>query len=408
MVGWTSTAVAGAAALTCRDRLYSYSAVFPEIPEADDSALIQIAARHHRIRNKTFEPMKLDIAEYFDGSLRAHGDFLSAGNIHIVMRMLELAERDGCQTILNGVDGDNIASPGLYRLTELANAGRWREFGRCATAVADIYAGIDNFSARDMFTAWGQPLLRDKAAKGALLEVFWAPLALTMTRCVPFPQSVRLLLSSLLRRSVNRQQWRGIFSRDELNGATLDDIKYSEQIKEDMAHKTLSERSAQIKTLSKASEHYFEYIHSISAKRGIATLFPFMDRELIEFCLAVPAEHKLRHGWTRAFLRHGMGDIYPPQIAWQRRKSNLFGGLDATIRSEYLPAIEAALTTTSDPVWQFFDLEGMRELIDKAKGGNRGAHNKICLVWAVSRCLSLNVDDSSSPVDAMPSEFSSS
>ena len=198
-MAWISTAVAGAAALTCRNRLYSYSAVYPGFPEADDSALIELAARHHRIPNETFDPAELDILEYFDNSLRALGDFHYAGNIHIAMRIQELAQRDGCQTVLNGIDGDNIASHGLYRLIELAVAGQWWEFGRCAKAVAGIFSGYDDFSALDIFTKLGGPVLCEGGAKGALPGILWAPLALAMTCGVPLRHSVRRILSGLLR-----------------------------------------------------------------------------------------------------------------------------------------------------------------------------------------------------------------
>ena len=91
-----------------------------------------------------------------------------------------------------------------------------------------------------------------------------------------------------------------------------------------------------------------------------------------------------------------MGDIYPPEIAWQRRKSNLSGRLHATVRSRCLPAFEDALGAASDPVWQFFSRGGVRELLNKAKGGDKSVLNKIWMVWAVSRCLSLCHDNCSS------------
>jgi asparagine synthase (glutamine-hydrolysing) len=273
------------------------------------------------------------------------------------------------------------------------------EFGRCTAAVASVYAGFNNFRARDIFNAWGLPTLREKAGKGALLEVLWAPLALAMTGGVPLHHSGRRLLSTLLRSSHERP-WQGLFSSDELNQGTLDDIGYHDQLNEiQTAQKPVTERSATVKALKSFSEDYFSSIYSISAKHGISTRFPFMDRKLIEFCLAVPLEHKLRDGWTRAFLRHGMGDVYPPEIAWQRRKSNLSGGLHDTFRERCLPDIERKLGVGGDPIWQFFDPRGIGELINKAKMGSKSSLYKVWVVWAVSRTLSLTPESNYGEMD---------
>ena len=63
-----------------------------------------------------------------------------------------------------------------------------------------------------------------------------------------------------------------------------------------------------------------------------------------------------------------MGNIYPAEIAWQRRKSNLSGRLRAAARDQCLPVIEDTLEIAGDPIWQLFDQQGIRELLNKAKG----------------------------------------
>ena len=391
--GLDSTAIAGAAALSCRDRLHSYSAVFPGIPAADNSALIEIATRHLQIRNETFEPMKLDILTYFDNSLQLHGDFFFVFNIHMMKCMLELAERDNCRTMLNGEDGDTVVSAGTHRLLELAAAGRWWEFGKCAKAVGEIYAGV-GWTSKGLYNALGRPVLCEKAAKGAIFEMFWAPLALSIGCGIPLQHSMRQICSYLLHGPRDAEVKRGIFNHNELNHGTLDAIGYGDQISEMIAPKPISrERDAQTHNFSTGLyETYFEIAHSLSAKHGISTRSPFMDVKLIEFCLAVPAEHKLRNGWTRAFLRHGMGDVYPAEIAWQRKKSNLSGGLNPTIGDRCAPAIEAKLGQPSDAIWQFFEPQRILGLVNKAKTGHQRALEKIWIVRAVSICLSTNQD----------------
>ncbi len=51
--------------------------------------------------------------------------------------------------------------------------------------------------------------------------------------------------------------------------------------------------------------------------------YPFFDKRLIEFCLALPAEQKIHHGWTRMIMRRAMEGILPKEIQWRKGKSNL-------------------------------------------------------------------------------------
>ncbi|MBF0545523.1 MAG: hypothetical protein HQM08_13865 [Candidatus Riflebacteria bacterium] len=48
--------------------------------------------------------------------------------------------------------------------------------------------------------------------------------------------------------------------------------------------------------------------------------FPFANKRLIEFCLALPADMKIRHGWKRYMIRAGMEGILPPEIQWRTSK----------------------------------------------------------------------------------------
>jgi asparagine synthase (glutamine-hydrolysing) len=48
--------------------------------------------------------------------------------------------------------------------------------------------------------------------------------------------------------------------------------------------------------------------------------FPFANKRLIEFCLAVPGNMKIRHGWKRYLIRAGTEGILPPEIQWRKTK----------------------------------------------------------------------------------------
>ena len=53
--------------------------------------------------------------------------------------------------------------------------------------------------------------------------------------------------------------------------------------------------------------------HSLEAR------LPFLDQELVEYILALPADAIIEHGWNRRVLREGLKDVLPP-VVYKRRK----------------------------------------------------------------------------------------
>ena len=60
-----------------------------------------------------------------------------------------------------------------------------------------------------------------------------------------------------------------------------------------------------------------------AAACSIELRHPFMDKRLIEFCLALPPEQKLHQGWSRLIMRRAMANILPTEIQWRSTKANM-------------------------------------------------------------------------------------
>jgi asparagine synthase (glutamine-hydrolysing) len=54
---------------------------------------------------------------------------------------------------------------------------------------------------------------------------------------------------------------------------------------------------------------------------GVEVRDPFLDRRLMEFCLALPASQKIRSGQTRIVARHGLRSVLPPEVSERRGKA---------------------------------------------------------------------------------------
>src|SRR6202034_127333 len=51
--------------------------------------------------------------------------------------------------------------------------------------------------------------------------------------------------------------------------------------------------------------------HKTAVALGVDVRMPFGDRELIEFCIGLPPEQRVRDGWSRFILRCALRDTLP-------------------------------------------------------------------------------------------------
>jgi asparagine synthase (glutamine-hydrolysing) len=101
-----------------------------------------------------------------------------------------------------------------------------------------------------------------------------------------------------------------------------------------------------------------ELADATSAAFGIETRYPFFDSRLVEFCLAIPAEQKLRNGWTRWVMRNAMSGLLPEPVQWRPSKADLspnfhrmlFERDGATIRDVVESSRLESVTEYVDPV----------------------------------------------------------
>ena len=64
------------------------------------------------------------------------------------------------------------------------------------------------------------------------------------------------------------------------------------------------------------------FIDNIGSRRRIEFRHPFFDKRLIELCISVPGDLKLKHGWSRYIVRKSLGNALPSEVKWRRDKNN--------------------------------------------------------------------------------------
>lgn len=197
----------------------------------------------------------------------------------------------GISSVLDGVGGDTTLYYGFYYLRDLARRLRW------ATVLQEAYG-----------------LSRHYCDGGASV------LSLLTSFCVVTPQPLRGLRLS---------QWLGRTGGMPGPASLLTDRVLA---KHDVVSRLYVDRDAP-RRMAHCEAHAYglthptvsaglETIHKLTAAFGIEPRHPFYDRRLVEFCLGLPREQLVAHGWIRPVLRRGLDDILPRAVQARATKSS--------------------------------------------------------------------------------------
>ena len=225
------------------------------------------------------------------------------GNLYIDWGIYHLARQEGVRILLDGFDGDSTISHGLGYLVELATAGRW---GALAREVIPY--------ARALGEPWGH----------VMASWLWAYGLKPRLTHLPAARRAGAALRRLLRHDPRPA-----------------DGRQSALLRPDFLQRTglLERRQAMAACPPRTErEHHYrrltdpglvtvlEVLDHAAAAWGIEVRFPFWDLPLVEFCLSLPAEQKIRRGWTRFVLRQAMEGILPPEVQWRPGKTDHHDG----------------------------------------------------------------------------------
>lgn len=295
--GLDSSAIACTARNLAAEPLHTFSIIFPGLPQEDlnvidersyiDKVLSTGNFKPHFIRGDELSPMR-DVDR-----VHWHLDEANfAPNLYLHWAMYSAAKQNNVRVFLDGLDGDTTVSHGFELLEQMARQLQFKKLRNEASLLAqNLFGGsttrrvLWNYCAKDVAPIW-------------MFQVW------------------RLL--------------RGRFREVRAN-STLVDPQFTRRLKLRRRAKLLtpprSHRTARAyhhKALTFGLYPYaLEMADKASAAFGVEARYPFFDRRLMEFCLALPAEQKLGQGWNRLIFRRAMEGVLPPEIQWRGSKGNL-------------------------------------------------------------------------------------
>lgn len=97
-----------------------------------------------------------------------------------------------------------------------------------------------------------------------------------------------------------------------------------------------------------------------AAAAGVEIRMPFLDIDLLEFCVTVPAAEKWRGGLSRVIIRRALHDVLPPMIATRPDKFDFTDRVRRSLWIDHAALVEHALCDSSGRLARFAEVEDLR------------------------------------------------
>lgn len=291
------TCVADHLLTSSRKPLHTFSAIFPSLDGAalasiDEREFIEAVVAATDVKPHLIHADRLHPLAEWPQILKIMDAPVFSPNLYIHLAMYRKAQDCGVRVLLDGIDGDTVISYGFERLPHMLLTGRLLGF------LSEIQALKNVHGSR-------------KSVVGLALDYGLKPLL----------RPVRDRLATLANRTGGKP-WQAIFPLQP---------DFARRIG---AGDMLTEDSGWLPTINPSLEHrqglnssvfpdLLETTGKLACRCGIEDRYPFFDRRLMEFCIAIPPDQKLRNGWSRWILRQALSDRLPEKIKSRASKARL-------------------------------------------------------------------------------------
>jgi asparagine synthetase B (glutamine-hydrolysing) len=231
----------------------------------------------------------------------------------VTRRLHERSAASGARTLLSGHWGDQVLFSSAY-LIDLFRRLRWRSIGR---------------HSREYRRYFG------KAETRVLLRRF----AVDLVR-YHVPRRIARPLKLVRLRFFDRQRPKPWFAPAFLDSALR--FRYRPAMFGSAFHSAHA-RAVYIEARSKYHVQCMEWNNKVGALHGLDVAFPFLDRDLLAFLMAIPGEVHAHDGVPRVLLREAMRGVLPDPVRARTWKSDFSGFVNSGL-SDDAPVILQALS----------------------------------------------------------------
>lgn len=348
-------------------KLPTFSAVFNEITASDEQDYINAVIDEGGIDPFYVQGDQIGPWTDYQQVLAEQDEPLFACNLHLTRALYKTAQQKSVRVLLDGFDGDQTVSHGVGHLKTLARAGRWLK----------LFQEMQRF-CRNYDHAF-LPLYRSYLYKFGLEPI------LKQTKIIKLTHKLTKLKSSLLPTPTAPPSEQAMPWQIPLNSEfvdQLDILKRYQQLRRQRFGAQPTQRHGHIADITSGLiSSTLEVMDRTAAACQLELRYPFWDKRLVEFCVSLPEEQKMQHGWTRLIIRRAMAGILPPLIQWRCSKGNLGTAFDHTLCKYESPLIREALFNPPNKIPDFIDIVAMRKTFAQFADGQISNSDNTMLIW---------------------------
>ena len=380
-------------------QLHTFSNIYDDVPECDERSYINPILDRGGLIPHYVHPDRIGPLSDWERLLDSEEEpCLFGGNGFLVWGMNQAIQQAGVRIALDGFDGDTTVSHGTGYFAELARQGQWEIFVAEASAISKHF----QTSPANLLRRYGFTYLEELAKNWR-----WIAFATTVYKInqhfnvSPKQLWFRLGLKPILPQSVLKfwRRLRGynpsLNSQNRLiNPSFAERMRFNERFEDLACPESLvfTDREDQWRSFSSGIfTLVLEQVDRSAAAFSIESRHPFMDKRLIEFCMALPSSQKLNQGWSRAILRRAMNEILPESVQWRGGKMDMTPNFLHGLLKLNRELLDKIVTSNLERIETYVDLETVRSAYERLVSGEQINNQDINTVWtAVTLALWLD------------------
>lgn len=371
-------------------KLHSFSNVFDTVTECDEREFIEPIVAQGGLIPHYLHPDRTGPLSQWENIFPADEEpCLIGANGYLVWGLNRAAQDAGVRVVLDGFDGDTTVSHGMGYFAELARQGKWGTFAAEANALCQHF---DN-SPSAILHYYGLTYLEELAKQWKWLE--FAKAVRSLGRHFKISSYQKLLLRYGLTPIIPAfllKAWRALRGHNSSldHAFTLINSKFADRMGSKSRRQTLespdhpiqSDQEEQWRTLTSGGlTLVLEQGDRGAAACSIESRHPFMDKRLIEFCMALPASQKLKQGWTRAIMRHAMHGILPETVQWRGGKTDMNPNCLYGLLNYNQNLVDEVVITQTETIAPYIDLNTLRQSYKRLVLDGKVTNEDFSRVW---------------------------
>jgi asparagine synthase (glutamine-hydrolysing) len=324
--------------------IHTFSTIFPGLTEEELSKIDERKYIDAVLAGGGFEPHfihadQLGPLAELDQILWQEDEAVFAPNLYLHWASYRAAQEAGVRVLLDGTDGDSTVSYGFDLLAELARLGKWGSLLIECRALADKSPNAWCSTRQVMWEYGFKPLVPESAVQ------VWRRLR-------------RHQISPGINGAINASFAQRIGLPDRVASLNLKERRRANNAKERHAG-----------DLNCGLWGYaMEIVNKAHASFSLDARYPFFDRRLMEFCVALPLTQKLDRGWNRMILRRALAGTLPEEVRWRSTKSNLGVNFKRGMQRHERRRVDDVIVKNPKLIEEYIDLGNLNSRYERYLG----------------------------------------